>query len=239
MFFVQNGESRTLLKAIGVTNAIVAGDTRFDRVNKIVSESSLIPVAEKFKNNEKLMVIGSSWPEDLEILAPFINESKLKFIIAPHEISEDSLVKVEKSLLVKSIRYSNAQSTEKFDDYPVLIIDNVGMLSRLYRYGEFAFIGGAFGKGLHNILEAACYGVPIFFGNRNFEKFQEATDLINRGGAFAVKDFIDLKEKFELVNQPENFLLACEITRLYVEENLGATDKVLSYCKKILTEKQS
>ena len=120
------------------------------------------------------------------------------------------------------------------DDYQLLIIDNVGMLSRLYRYGEFAFIGGAYGKGLHNILEAACYGVPIFFGNRNYEKFQEAADLINLGGAFEISDYIDLKQKFELLNVPENFQLACEVTKQYVEENIGATEKILVYCRKVL-----
>jgi 3-deoxy-D-manno-octulosonic-acid transferase len=109
------------------------------------------------------------------------------------------------------------------------------MLSRLYRYGEFAFIGGGFGKGLHNILEAACYGVPIFFGNRNYKKFQEAVDLINRGGAFEVSDFADLKSKYEFLNTPESFLLACEVTKGYVQENLGATDKIMKYCRGLLT----
>ncbi len=108
------------------------------------------------------------------------------------------------------------------------------MLSRIYRYGEFAFIGGAYGKGLHNILEAACYGVPIFFGNKNFEKFQEAVDLINMGGAFDIADYTDLKSKYELLNVPESFQLACEVTKQYVEENLGATEKIMSYCRKLL-----
>ena len=127
-------------------------------------------------------------------------------------------------------------TNEKLDDYAVLIIDNIGMLSRLYRYGEFAYIGGAFGKGLHNILEAACYGVPVIFGNRNYQKFQEATDLINRGGAFEIGDYTDLKNKYEMLNVPENFLLACEVTRQYVEENLGATEKIMVYCRSVLTE---
>jgi 3-deoxy-D-manno-octulosonic-acid transferase len=108
------------------------------------------------------------------------------------------------------------------------------MLGRLYKYGEFAYVGGAFGKGLHNILEAACYGIPIFFGDRNYEKFQEAVDLINRGGAFEVADYLDLKHKYEMVNEPQTFLLACEVTRQYVEENLGATEKVMAHCRKIL-----
>lgn len=180
------------------------------------------------------MVAGSCWAEDLDVLMPLINEGKMKFIIAPHEISESLMSSFEKGLLAKSIRYSLAASTSSLDEYNVLIIDNIGMLSRLYKYGEFAYVGGAFGKGLHNILEAACYGVPIFFGNRNFEKFQEAVDLINRGGAFEISNYTDLKLKYEMLNQPENFLLACEVTRQYVMENLGATEKIITYCNHIL-----
>jgi 3-deoxy-D-manno-octulosonic-acid transferase len=235
MFFVQNTESKTLLKSIGIENVVVAGDTRFDRVYKIISDSTPIAIAERFKNNEKTMVIGSCWPEDLDVLLPFINQQRSKFIIAPHEISNEFLSTIEKSVQGKCIRYSAAEN-KPVEEYTVLLIDNIGMLSRLYRYGEFAYIGGAFGKGLHNILEAACYGVPIFFGNKNYEKFQEAIDLINQGGAFVVKDYSDLKEKYEMLNEPENFLLACDVTRSYVEQNLGATDKVLSYCQKVLSE---
>jgi 3-deoxy-D-manno-octulosonic-acid transferase len=107
----------------------------------------------------------------------------------------------------------------------------------LYRYGEFAFIGGAFGKGLHNILEAACYGIPVFFGNKNYHKYKEANDLIMRGGAFEVSGYAELKAKYELmIDRPENFLLACEVTRSYVEENLGATKKILDYCIPILAK---
>ena len=109
------------------------------------------------------------------------------------------------------------------------------MLSSLYRYGEFAFIGGAYGKGLHNILEAACYGVPIFFGNKNYEKFEEAKELIMRGGAFAVSDYSELKSSYELmISRPENYLLACEVTKSYVVENLGATKKIMAYCNKLI-----
>jgi 3-deoxy-D-manno-octulosonic-acid transferase len=108
------------------------------------------------------------------------------------------------------------------------------MLSRLYRYGEYAYVGGAFGKGLHNILEAACYGVPVFFGNKNYEKFKEAVDLINRGGAFPVADYNELKSTFEMLAIPENFLLACDVTRAYILENLGATEKIMEYCRKLL-----
>lgn len=232
-FFVQNQESLGLLRSIGIQHAMLAGDTRFDRVFQVVKNAEEIPIARNFKNNQKTVVVGSCWPEDLELLAPFINQNTMKFIIAPHEISEHFITAIENTISVRSIRYSAAQG-KSVDDYQVLIIDNIGMLSRLYRYGEFAYVGGAFGKGLHNILEAACYGVPIFFGNRNYQKFQEAVDLINRGGAFEVKDYLDLKQKFELMDMPESFLLACEVTKSYVLENLGATDKIMRYCRTLL-----
>lgn len=234
-FFVQNQLSKDLLKTIGIENVSIAGDTRFDRVSAVANATESLPLVLQFKTDSKLMVIGSAWPEDMEVLAPFINEqgAKLKFIIAPHEIKEASLKGIESQLLQKSIRYSQT-SVDNIQKYNVLVIDNIGLLSRLYKYGEFAFVGGAYGKGLHNILEAACYGIPIFFGNKNFEKFQEAKDLINRGGAFEVADYSELMAKYEMVNIPENFMLACEVNKSYVTENLGATDKIMKYCRSII-----
>ncbi len=232
-FFVQNDTSRSLLQSIGFKNTVIAGDTRFDRVYAGVNQSEKIALVEKFKSDQKTLVVGSCWREDFEVLLPTINDGNVKFIIAPHEISESFLQSIERAVRVKTIRYSRATENNA-DGFQVLLIDNVGMLSRLYRYGEFAFIGGAFGKGLHNILEAACYGIPVFFGDRNYEKFQEAVDLINRGGAFEVSDAKAFKEKFEMLNTPESFLLACEVTRSYVLENLGATEKIMAYCRKFL-----
>lgn len=235
-FFVQNDESIRLLKSIDIQNCLRAGDTRFDRVIEMASQSEEVESAKKFKGNEKVMVIGSCWPEDLDVLIPFINENyyNIKFIIAPHEISESFIGDLEKALKSENVRYSQVES-KPVEDCQVLIVDNVGMLGKLYKYGEFAFVGGAFGKGLHNILEAACYGIPIFFGNKNFQKFQEANDLINRGGAFEVSGYFDFKNKYEMTTVPQNFLLACEVTKQYVEENRGATEKVMKYCRKILT----
>ncbi|MGC1244268.1 MAG: glycosyltransferase N-terminal domain-containing protein [Chryseosolibacter sp.] len=232
-FFVQNQESLELLRSISIYNAAVSGDTRFDRVKEIVDHSEEVEIARKFKGQEKVFVVGSAWPEDLELLIPFMNEKKLKFIVAPHEITESLLVHLQRSLTVKSVLYSQAAAGNP-EAYDVLIIDNVGLLSRLYRYGEFAFIGGAYGKGLHNILEAACYGMPVLFGNKNYQKFQEATDLINRGGAFPVADYPDLKHQYELLNTPETFQLACEVCRQYVQENTGATEKIMEYCRRVL-----
>ncbi len=236
-FFVQNEQSRQLLLGLGISPITVSGDTRFDRVQAVVQTAGEIEIARKFKGSDKVMVIGSCWPDDLEVLTPFIHEQKgrLKFIIAPHELSEAGLQKIEKEIAGRPIRYSRVSAGIDLENYQVLIIDNVGMLARLYRYGEFAFVGGAFGDGLHNILEAACYGIPIFFGNRNYDKFQEAHDLINRGGAFAVGSYPELKMQYEAVSEPENYLLACEVCRSYVEQNLGATEKIMAYCRKLLS----
>lgn len=237
-FFVQNEDSKKLLKRINIANVTVSGDTRFDRVNQIATQAKEIEIVKEFKGPDNVFVIGSCWPEDLEILIPFINSQsgKLKFIIAPHEIKESFINEIEKSLEVNSIRYSKANSQVSKSD--VLIIDNIGMLSRLYQYGEYAFIGGGFGKGLHNILEAACYGIPVFFGNKNYQKFQEAKDLIMRGGAFEVSDYTDFASKYGLlISRPENYLLACDVTKAYVEENLGATDTIMNYCHQVLQSK--
>lgn len=232
--FVQNESSQKLLKDIGIDRVTVAGDTRFDRVFEITSSKDQIDIAEKFKGDEKVLVAGSCWHEDIEVLVPFINETPIKFIIAPHEITESFLQEIEQAVDGRTVRFSKAASEQELYEARVLLIDNVGMLSKLYRYGEFAFVGGAFGKGLHNILEAACYGIPVFFGNRNYEKFAEATELIMHGGAFEVSDFSDLRAKYEFVNMPENFMLACEVTRNYVLAHLGATDKVVKYCGRML-----
>jgi len=234
-FFVQNQETKKLLGSIGIQSVKLSGDTRFDRVMQVIQTGEEIAQAKQFKNDQKVFVIGSCWPEDMDELAPFINEKEnsLKFIIAPHEISESFIRDIEDSLQVKSVRFSNQNA--KLEDYNVLIIDNIGMLSQLYRYGEFAYVGGAFGKGLHNILEAACYGIPVFFGNKNYQKYQEANDLIMRGGAFEVSGYSELKSKYDLmIERPENFILACEVTRSYVEENLGATKSIMDYCTSVV-----
>lgn len=235
-FFVQNHTSSELLKTIGITQVTISGDTRFDRVNKISEESKEIKSINEFKGRDRLWVIGSCWPEDFEILIPFILENKqtLKFVIAPHEIDEGFLDKIESELADITVRYSEINQLD--ESHSVLIFDNVGMLSHLYKYGEFAYIGGAFGKGLHNILEAACQGIPIFFGSKNYKRFNEAIELIERGGAFPVDNYLELQKNYELmVSRPENYGVACAVTKKYVLENLGATQKVLNYVKKYIT----
>ncbi len=230
-FFVQNSTSVELLKSIKIENITLSGDTRFDRVYEIAQQATSIPIAAAFASSKKTWVLGSVWEEDLEVCLPFINhdDSNQKFIIALHEVTQAGISKIEKQLTKSVVRFSKADLSN-VSEYDVLIIDNVGMLSSLYQYGDYAFIGGAYGKGLHNILEAATFGMPIFFGNKKYEKFQEAIDLIKLEAAFVVKDYHQLYEKFENLNHE----VASTITQSYVEGNIGATRKIIDYCKENL-----
>jgi 3-deoxy-D-manno-octulosonic-acid transferase len=234
-FFVQNQESARLLEKIGQRNVTVSGDTRFDRVYQITQNQTENTVAKKFKDSKPCWVVGSCWPADMDLLVPFINASKgkQKFILAPHEISEGFLQSIIDSLDLKSVRYSQPGADVAGAD--VLIVDNVGLLSQLYRYGEYAFVGGGFSKGLHNILEPACFGIPVFFGNKNYKKFREAVGLIQKGGAFAVANIEDLNSIFKrLSSDTENYSKACQASQQYVEENRGATEKIMAYLGRIL-----
>ncbi len=232
-FFVQNDTSKELLNKIGIDNIMVAGDTRFDRVNEICQNIEVRQEFKDFKKESKLMVVGSCWPEDMHLLAPFINNHDLRFIIAPHEISESFMTSIEESIQKSSIRYSEFKKSHALE-HDVLIIDNIGMLSSLYSYADFAYVGGAFGAGLHNILEPATFGLPILFGNKNYQKFNEAVDLIKLGSAFTVADYNQLKTTYEHLSLPDNYELASMQSSNYVEQNIGGTDKIMRYIDKIL-----
>lgn len=231
-FFVQNRASKILLENHSIENIEIAGDTRFDRVAEIVKNKKELPEVEKFKGNSKVMVIGSCWEEDINVLMSFINSSDLKFIIAPHEINGNCQKMIRKDSMRKTILYSDLDN--QIGDEEVLIVDNVGLLSSLYGYGEYAYVGGAFGAGLHNILEAATYGVPIFFGNKNYKKFNEAVELIKLGGAVAIADETELRHQFEEFKNETALEIAGQVNKDYVRDNTGATDKIINYCKKIL-----
>ena len=236
---VQNQESFDLLKSIDIQQITLAGDTRFDRVKQIVDAKKEIQVAENFKANRQVFMVGSAWQTDMEVLIPLMNllknDSNLTFVIAPHEIHQVEIMAWQKQIESKSICFSEVKNDTKLTDYQVLIIDNIGMLSSLYQYADFAFIGGSFGKGLHNILEAATFGMPIFFGNKAYHKFQEAVDLVNLGGAYAVKSTDDLGEILndlrlnEVKKKKTN-----KISQNYVLQNIGATEKVMYAVESIL-----
>ena len=236
--FVQNKSSFELLQNIGIQNVAVGGDTRFDRVAQIVKKSRRHVVVNTFKANKPLLIIGSCWQEDFEVIAPFLNNftKELKVIIAPHEINEQQIDNWIKVLKGNTIKFSDIAEVEFDYENPflskTLIIDNIGMLSDLYREADFAWIGGGYGKGLHNILEAATFGLPIFFGNKNYKKFQEAVDLEELTGAKPVENTTDFASEFEkLYNDLDLRKRKSDIIKNYVEQNLGGTDKIIKYVK--------
>ena len=229
-FFVQNVETKQLLSAIGIQQVTLAGDTRFDRVWQTAQDVKEIPAAASFKNGQDMLVAGSVWAEDMAVLIPVINQLKLKCIIAPHEIEAQEIKKWQAQINKKSICYSEIDANKDLSQYEVLFIDNVGMLSALYQYADFAFIGGAYGAGLHNILEAATFGVPIFFGNQYYAKFQEAEDLLVLKSAHAVADSEELLKN--LRNHLQDELLRKSIAKqnkAYIEAHTGATTLIINY----------
>lgn len=186
--FVQDAESAELLQMIDVSNISISGDTRFDRVVAVKENQQPFPLIDKFACNKHVIVAGSTWPQDEDLILALRKKTsdKVKFIIAPHEISTHHLNELLKKLGDKALLYSQAPGTDLCGK-DFLIIDSIGMLSQLYRYASIAYIGGGFGAGIHNILEAAAYGVPVFFGP-NYHRFREAREMIETGAAFSVQD---------------------------------------------------
>lgn len=236
--FVQDDRSAALLKEFGITNVTVTGDTRFDRVLDVRNQARELSPVEHFvceggKEKKLTLVAGSSWPQDEEILIPYFNEHpEMKLIIAPHEIHREHLMYIESLLKRPSVRLSDVfhdQSLAEGKD--CLIVDSFGLLSSIYRYGTIAYIGGGFGAGIHNTLEAAVYGIPVLFGPK-YHKFKEAKDLIKVGGGFSVSDKQSFCEKMdELLTYHEVLEAAGESAGQFVNGNVGATDKILRIIK--------
>ncbi len=230
-FFVQNELSGKLLESIDVDRFSVVGDTRFDRVQKIVEDAKDILIAERFSTPGKTFVLGSIWTSDMDVIADYLNSGKLRYILAPHNIKESDITSIEKYLTVPSIRYSKAEGVEDLSQYQVLIIDNMGMLSSLYRYGFGAYIGGAFRGALHNTLEAATWGKPVLFGkHKNNSKFHEAIELIQHSAALE----LDSKASFEQVmdrflSSEEEVTKMGDAAKAHVEQNLGATAAIVDH----------
>ena len=225
-FFVQNEESKTLLQSLGITQVVVSGDTRFDRVTEHAKNKKELKEIEAFCGSSKVLVAGSTWPADEALLNSIIESyPNWKFIIAPHEIAEASLQRLEEQLLGKTIRYSNLE-VHKLTVPQVLIIDNIGLLSSLYAYGTIAYIGGGFGKGIHNTLEAAAFGLPVIFGP-NYQKFQEAKDLIELKAGFSISNQAELNDCFKLLLQADTHKEAGKQAKAYVDEHTGATAQII------------
>jgi 3-deoxy-D-manno-octulosonic-acid transferase len=231
--FVQDTESKQLLKNIGITSVTISGDTRVDRVAALTKESPGNQILAQFANGSDLFIVGSSWPKDIEILADLINsEKQLKFVIAPHEIDETGLDQLESHIKRPIVRYTNFQESSQAE---VLIVNTIGILSHLYKLGKYAYIGGAFGKGLHNILEPATFGLPLFFGNLNYRKFAEAVALVKLGGAFAAGSSEELYRHYRILEKDqERYLEAGRVSREYIEQHTGATEIIMKHVQEEL-----
>jgi len=226
-FFVQNETSNELLKSIGYSNVTISGDTRFDRVRQIAEQTKEFEKIKKFCNTQQTIIAGSTWAPDEKILASYdFKKHDCKLIIAPHEIDEHHLSAIEELFKKENtIRYSIANE-DNVSEKNILIVDNIGMLSSLYKYGNIAYIGGGFGAGIHNILEAATFGMPIIFGP-NYKKFNEAKDLIQSRGAFSINSKEDFLNTIAFLKNKEEQLKCAKICKHYVEKNIGATDIIL------------
>ena len=228
-FYVQNEQSRELLAKIGITDVTVTGDTRFDRVLQIKEQSKHLPIVESFvRGAGHVFVAGSSWEPDEAIFIPYFNGRKdWKMVIAPHVISEDHLSQIEGMAEGKVVRYSQT-TPEEAADADVLVIDCFGLLSSIYHYGQVAYVGGGFGVGIHNVLEAAVWGVPVLFGPNN-KRFAEAQDLLACQGGFEIQDEASFRQMVDRLDSDAKFLeRSGKAASNYVRGKAGATDQVLT-----------
>ncbi|MBE8714069.1 3-deoxy-D-manno-octulosonic acid transferase [Sphingobacterium hungaricum] len=229
-FFIQNNHSTYLLKSIDILNAGLAGDTRFDRVAALSKKQPNLIVVQKFIGKQQVLVGGSTWPKDEEFIKSISERYSLwKFILAPHEIDVEHIESITR-LFPKSIQYSKIMdySDEEIRAAQVLIIDSIGLLSSLYYYADLTYIGGGFGAGIHNTLEAATYGKPILFGPK-YEKFQEAIDLVELGAGFPFTKEKELMEIVQALQDQEKRKIAGDSAADYVQQRRGATQIIMKY----------
>jgi 3-deoxy-D-manno-octulosonic-acid transferase len=233
-FFVQNETSKDLLNKINFNNVTVSGDTRFDRVYKILNQDNTIDFIEDFKDNTYTVIAGSTWKEDEQLLVNYINEvatDKEKFIIAPHKINSETIASLRKSILKKTILYSERNNVN-LKDYQVFIVDTIGLLTKIYSYANVAYVGGGLATGLHNILEPATFGVPVIFGGHKYQKFNEAIELIELGGSKTITNQAELNTILAASkNNIEQRIAMGETCKQYIRNNIGATPTILNYIK--------
>ncbi|MCD7937203.1 MAG: 3-deoxy-D-manno-octulosonic acid transferase [Tannerellaceae bacterium] len=230
--FVQDQDSLNLLAEYDVNQVTVCGDTRFDRVLDVLKMAKNVPGVEWFthigkEKGQKTLVVGSSWPQDEEILISYFNQHPdIRLVIAPHEIHREHLLYIQSLLKRPSIRLSEVNETN-IQSRDCVIVDGFGLLSSIYRYGDMAYIGGGFGVGIHNVPEAAVYGIPVLFGP-NYHKFKEARDLIALGGAFSIDNAAAFEAKMnDLLTYNELLQESGRIAGDYIYRNAGATDKIM------------
>ncbi len=230
-FFVQDDNSRKVLNKQGFERVTVTGDTRFDRVFQIAQTADSYDFVKNFKYDRILLIAGSTWPKDEDLLARYINNSPADFktIIAPHEIDDEHIANIEKKLQVQFIRYSEIKQNTDLSEYKVLILNTIGMLNKIYKDADIVYIGNGFGKSIHNIQEPAVFGVPIITGP-HIEKFKEAIDLKIAGGLVSINNYTELKNALDsLIQNPELRKQKAGITKTYALQNVGATEKIMTH----------
>ena len=228
VLFVQNEESKELLASLGFDNVLVAGDTRFDRVAEIARAAKHIDIVERFKGDDRLFVAGSTWGPDEELLIRLMNDNpEVKFVIAPHEMDEGRIARLIEETRGGALRYTQCTPRTGYGSRQLLILDTVGLLSSVYGYATWSYIGGGFGVGIHNTLEAATFGLPVAFGP-NYEKFKEARDLVTLGAARSISGYEQLRDWFIPLRDNEVFLQkTSRIARDYTTRHQGATSIII------------
>ncbi|WP_209404688.1 glycosyltransferase N-terminal domain-containing protein [Pseudozobellia sp. WGM2] len=229
-YFVQDSKSESLLESIKIQNVSISGDTRLDRVSKILDQDNSLDFMESFKSNKLCFIAGSTWPEDEEILIDYINNTpkNLKYVLAPHTIKKDKILGLAGSLTKKTVLYSN-RAERDLNDFDVLIIDHIGLLTKIYSYADIAYVGGGFATGLHNTLEPAVFGIPVIIGP-NYKGFNEAEDLVAQKGILPIHDkwsFSELMKK--LIKNEDSRHRTGSINSIYISKNRGATDRITNY----------
>ncbi len=234
-FFVQDERSITLLKKIGVDQITLSGDTRFDRVSAIARRDNELLFMRRFKEGRFCFVAGSTWPQDEDLIVKYIDQASdsMKFVLVPHDIDPDSCDDLVKRIRKKAIKFSN-MILEEIEDYQVLIIDKIGLLTKIYSYADLAYVGGGFATGLHNTLEPAVFGIPIIIGPK-YQGFKEAEDMVALGGINTIKRFEELKNWTDLyysngeVRQQAGF-----VNESYVKKNQGASVRIMEHLRTLL-----
>src|SRR6056297_268824 len=234
-YFVQDENSKKLLESIEIKNSIISGDTRLDRVSEILKQNNQLDFMDRFKNNQLCLVAGSTWPEDEQILINYINNTneKVKVVIAPHEIKSAHIAKITSALDKKTLCYSELEN-QNLKEFEVLIIDTIGLLTKIYSYANIAYVGGGFATGLHNTMEPAVFGIPIIIGPQ-FLGFKEVEDLVKEGGIMPISNQDSFDNLMgDLLNNPISIRNIGDINANYINSNRGAADLIMKHISKIM-----
>lgn len=238
--YVQDAASQRLLNKVGISS-VVAGDTRYDNVLSTQKKPQPLPLIERFVGSSKVLVVGSCWQEDLELICPYLNQEvkDLKTILAPHDVSESMISHIVSQLRVPAVRYSQLVECPDLtlEGMQVLIIDCIGILAHTYKYATVAYVGGAFKQGLHNILEPAAFGKPVLFGP-NYDGFPEAGEMLSQGGGFSVSNQMEFGQAINGLLQDNSFCMEASLkNKQFIERKTGATEKIMTAIKTLLENK--